>query len=1310
VKFLSRYILLFWLIFFLLFGESSSGAFAQTYPVQLTTQLVPPYSGYLPDYASPGGEKLHVIILLKDLTKPIYAVKLSLKIEGQNFSMQTKSYFKCPVINIDPGIPAEISPDILDQLLDSKNLDFIGINKNDYEQRKALPEGYYKICFTAYDYYNPVSIQVSNESCASAWMTLSDPPQLNLPLCGSTVNTSSPQQIIFNWMPMNMGSPNSAQNSEYVFELWEIHPDGADPNNIAQTLPPVYSVTTDFTTLNYGITETLLNPGMQYAWRVRAKDKNGYDNFKNKGYSTVCTFRYGSKYEGLGDALKLNLQAIPLTSRMAKLVWDSVAAYDHYTVNYRKQGWPDWFETIITNSSTKAHDLEPLTIYEARVQGTTADGYVGSWSNTAVFKTPSLAQYACGDAPMGIPQQNTKSLPAAFPGMVLQVGQFEMLVTQIQGSNGYFSGLGRINAPFVGTLNVSYTNIYVNEDRVMIMGQVKALSEGIDAWLLGNNTIKTGKDSTDINVNFIIKNESDIKVDTASKTITIIGTDGNPVIFIYTPPLPTTITDKAGNIYVIDKNGKPSLIGKSGTGKGAIVDSKNILNTKNAKADFKVSSNQQYGFDGYQYAHLNAYYPVIKDITTAKEQAVNWKSVETAKPDALTADLDFTNSGDRKLKPDSIYYVTGTGTIYNRDKKTNEVTIIGGPDHDGQELFAAYKTGKDSVTFIGKIDIASYQKVKNKLVLIPLLSTEQLLKSGLQIDKLAIQKTVNQIYAQAIAEWEVDIAPPLTPESGWDKNNNNNIAVSSDMLSMYSEEMKELNKQLRNQTYYDKNTFYLFISSIPPEGNLEGEMPRGRHIGYIFTQTQGKDLAKVIAHELGHGAFNLGHPFAEFKNVAKGSTDNLMDYGGGIMLNKYQWDQIHQPVNPAVLFDSDENAQMVDQRRFAIELLGAIKSAYVNKSAVKISSTNTGQSIVLENFHLEGISYSYIQVRTGVGKIEISPSNKIEQTETDSYFNGGAITKPKSAERALSCINIDNGVSIIVPKDRLNSMDIYLKSTLVRKNLLLFVNGYRPCSSPVDEMPKPPDVVSAIDINNYWSGIDGMFADRIEARNIVYADGHHSITTSNHKTQIAFLESIVSSGVSNTFCGGISFMTLIGYMPSANVRLNTTPNKQGFTEREANGTKAGADLIKKLNDGTIPCRKDIHGKIIDTVDVVAHSFGFAYSLGIINKFIQNNIHIGNFYILAPENACSGYIPAQVEEVWQYGTNEDVNQGGDPLWLQDGVAPQCLVAGIDKVAKGGRVFIPDGEKKGFLDSHYIDNYGWIFNRLQLTDKGYVYKRK
>ena len=133
------------------------------------------------------------------------------------------------------------------------------------------------------------------------------------------------------------------------------------------------------------------------------------------------------------------------------------------------------------------------------------------------------------------------------------------------------------------------------------------------------------------------------------------------------------------------------------------------------------------------------------------------------------------------------------------------------------------------------------------------------------------------------------------------------------------------------------------------------------------------------------------------------------------------------------------------------------------------------------------------------------------------------------------------------------------------------------------------------------------------------------------------------------------------------------------------------------------------------VDIVCHSMGYAYALGMIQILKTGAIPLGRFYCVAPENACSGDINLNdFKEVWQYGTNEaPPEQGGDLVWEQDGVAPQCPIKNIGSRLSGtlnGRVYLPqDFYPKTFLGCHSISNYGWIFN-IKTDKDGYVKARK
>jgi hypothetical protein len=222
----------------------------------------------------------------------------------------------------------------------------------------------------------------------------------------------------------------------------------------------------------------------------------------------------------------------------------------------------------------------------------------------------------------------------------------------------------------------------------------------------------------------------------------------------------------------------------------------------------------------------------------------------------------------------------------------------------------------------------------------------------------------------------------------------------------------------------------------------------------------------------------------------------------------------------------------------------------------------------------------------------------------------------------------------------------------------------------------------------------------------VYVDGHHGVGTSNHQSVGQFAEAFGNSLLLKQYCEDYYW---VNCQNMGRQHLHTFPNISGFNKRASSGAKAAEDLINKINQGII-----IFNKQTDTLDIVAHSMGYAYAVGMINELKKHNIHFGRFYIIAPENACSGGCDwTMFKEVWQYGSNLGEPDEDRPC-DQDGVAPQCGAPGLEFLpnakTNGGRVFIPKKWKpKGFLDCHTVANYTWIFSNIKVGELGYIKPR-
>lgn len=1260
----------------LLWRGAGGEAYGQTYPVQISTQLIPPYSGYLTDYADPGSEKLKVILQFNDFSVAQYNLKLKFEIKGNGFTLSTKTFYNPPPITLLPGQPLLLSSIDLAPYLNSNNLDFVGINQSQYEQRMALPEGYYSICVKAYDYYNNTNIQVSNEGCVNAWFTLSDPPFLNLPLCGSIVAPQTPQNILFQWTPINLGSPNSAMNTEYEFALWEFRPDSnANPNQIVLSTSPVYSIVTSQSFLNYGITETPLNLYMKYVWRVRVKDNSGRDWFKNNGYSQICTFTYGNLTNVIGNALNLTLNAQTVNHRTGQCDWNTQSAFTNYLLQVRKQNTTYWFDYPTSGGFEKISNLEPNTTYECRVRGE-ANNITGAWSNTAIFTTAGPPNYTCNDPTIFNNSSPPQPLPfsKAVVGLVIQSGQFEIITTHIEttGLPGWYKGKGY--ALIFGRLPVAvkWGNIYIDSENRQQQGIIEALTDGIDEWMHQwdvtmaeqNATYENGTiDSIYVNGNQVcynIQGNSNVicvPTPTGVNVMVIRDGDGNQYNVNLIPPPPKII-------------GPTSYLNYSGDSLSA---------NDSAIVYFAASTTQNFGFDGKEYSAFIKNYEAIK-LRNGKNYFVPNKSIGEDQADEVFAQIQI-----QDLIPSQLSFKTNNGTILSTAATTftDQIKIVGVPANAGS-VYAWYNGKK-----IGKLNVYSLKALSKKVILVPVNNANVSITSN----------DLNAIFKQANVSWSVTTAPNFTFNLG----NDGLDAADATLMSKYSGEMRSLRDAYKSlDSLYDKEAYYLFVVPSFNNQDLKGYMVRGRAVGFISVDV----TTKQISHELAHGAFALEHTFPA---IEQSTSNNLMDYNTGVKLNKEQWLFITYGNSDLDWFDGEEDASyyyVLHKENSALGVyhwINKIKIAYRNTTKISIPQNNylIGKA---SDCVLGGLQFPFINIyvtSAGPGS-EADVKNKITV--------GTALVGAIGNQISQACLLVDNGKIILhTTPSMLAPLKTYLESNTF-KNLILFVNGYRPVlnrnGDPIltctPEYDDSDNQIQAGDSRGYWKGIDAKFMNRIGTRQAVYVDGHHSVKTSNH------------GGVGN-FAAAMGIATHAQFTcPSTHgacfnkFYLHTTPNVGGFLIRQNNGDKAALDLISKINQGIY-----VFNKLTDTLDIVAHSMGYAYAVGMIKRLKSEGIKFGRFYAIAPENPISGGDDwNKFTEVWQYGSNLGINDiTEDPTWEQDGIAPQCPVKGIEQVPNdhGGRVFIPKSvTTKSFLGSHSIANYGWIFNK-QLGDAGYVKPR-
>ncbi|TNE55893.1 MAG: hypothetical protein EP338_01960 [Bacteroidetes bacterium] len=255
------------------------------------------------------------------------------------------------------------------------------------------------------------------------------------------------------------------------------------------------------------------------------------------------------------------------------------------------------------------------------------------------------------------------------------------------------------------------------------------------------------------------------------------------------------------------------------------------------------------------------------------------------------------------------------------------------------------------------------------------------------------------------------------------------------------------------------------------------------------------------------------------------------------------------------------------------------------------------------------------------------------------------------------------------------------------QRILIFSNGYR---GPKKDRDLSDDLITKSDRYHYWMKLDKLFLKRMQPDDWFYIDGSHDIHTSNHRNKANFGKSYSRVKALRKTAKNAQFFDL----------LNTEPNVEGFYFRKEKGYRA-AQAFQALRCDSPSCLE-----VKDTIDLVCHSMGYAYALGFLEA-LRGEVIYGKVYIIAPENACTdGLDWDEFEEVWQYGSNLD-QEDPDPVWEQDGIAPQCEVKNLSSALKGGRVFLPRYvRKKDFVNSHLLRQYHWIIKKIPPGGWGYI----
>lgn len=441
--------------------------FGQSYPVQVSPQLIPPYSLKLSDFSTSMSDRIILTILSKDITDVNRSIFLKFSLNGQlGLIKSTDIIVGATPLTIDGGIPLRLSNLDLRPYFEFENLR--GISAKNYSS--PLPDGLYQFCFEVYD--TQTGLQISNKGCATVFLTLNDPPILNSPANNVEILEQDVQNIIFQWTPRHL----NASNVEYEFSMVEIWDDFVDPQAAFLNSVPLYSTTTSMTTIIYGPGETYLLPDKKYAWRVRAKVSDGISEnsvFRNNGYSEIHSFVHVGKCNA-----PLFLLGASKGKTTERITWQG-QNHNYYKVQFKKKNAQhnDWFTIETVEQYALLENLEENTTYEYKVGGQCRLNGDFSFSDVYEFTTTAVQEddevvYNCGISPK-IVIESADPLERLKVDDQFTVGDFKVTVKELSASQGNFSGAGFVKVPYLKTkLKVTFEGIKINKEYQLYEGAV----------------------------------------------------------------------------------------------------------------------------------------------------------------------------------------------------------------------------------------------------------------------------------------------------------------------------------------------------------------------------------------------------------------------------------------------------------------------------------------------------------------------------------------------------------------------------------------------------------------------------------------------------------------------------------------------------------------------------------------------------------------------------------------------------------------------------------------------------------------------
>ena len=821
---------------------------AQVYPVSAQLTVLPPHSPYLytlsdPTPAGLRSNALRLSLRLNDLQEPSVDVRLHWELSGPGATYRSiDTYLPRPATLLPGQVVLLESPDLAEYFSPRA----LGLQTLD----AVLREGLYTLCVTVHEYRR--NVPISAPACALLPVVEHDPPVLLQP--EGQVDPLRPQYLPFSWQPRHFG----VFPVTYQLRIWEELP-GWSPELVTTSTFPVFTTEVQqATAFVYGPAEPPLQRGKSYWVQVQARADGQL--FKNNGRSPVYRFTYGLPLTPQSDCGYLtSLRDTLRSTRSTGLRWSGGGG--PYFLHWRETGAADWQVLDTDDPFAQLNELRRGGRYEAFVEKSCSGDRLLR-SDTIAFKLPNLPparDFVCGQPLNGDPDWSPVPLDELFTGDTVLAGDFRVVILEARGGGGVFSGRGYLQLPVWGgpRIEIAFASVSINEDYYLTGGEMESVYDANWSNVANLDSLLAGWSNPDRLP--IPEYQLDERIDS-------VVVDGDQIL-VYTAD---------GNVHRYDQ---PALI--SGTGGGSYVVLGGIVMqvledlpeepetlAEVGRAYFLPDPGMQFGID----------LPVdgAQGYRQVRDYRIGWKSVATGAADPIRAVVQLSS----RIWRDSVRVLTASGLLVPHEWLGGDTlrTHVTGRGLE-EDLYIEVR----SEGIIGVIGVVDYVPTALEVVLISI--------NNAVADAEQLEAQTNKLLAQGVVRSKIsrfDFQLSDTDPDG-------EIQAGRELLSSYTADMLRVIRAFRSRYEPQSNTAYIFLTDNL-QGQVLGYMPRGKGFGFLDVRKQHPGgLGGTLAHELGHGFFQLPHAWEQYPEYEEGQSPNLMDWGAGGQLRKEQWDRMHRP-------------------------------------------------------------------------------------------------------------------------------------------------------------------------------------------------------------------------------------------------------------------------------------------------------------------------------------------------------------------------------------------------------------------------------